>query len=162
MIIGDLDSVTSETLNTFSKATIVRRPEQETTDLHKALEYLENRGAEKVVIFGGTGERPDHFFGNMSLFLCFKGKLDLEFIDPWCSIRLINGDMTLTGKPGQSVSLWPLSGDARGVTTTGLKYPLDNETLLQDTRGISNELCAKKATIKIRSGDVLVIMHHPA
>jgi thiamine pyrophosphokinase len=54
------------------------------------------------------------------------------------------------------VSLLPLGRPVQGVTTQGLKYPLDGDTLWPDkTRGISNELAGERAVVKIESGQLL-------
>ena len=45
-----------------------------------------------------------------------------------------------------------------GVRTAGLAYPLENEDLFQwKTRGISNEMTGKSASISIQSGLVICI-----
>ncbi|MBK8821561.1 MAG: hypothetical protein IPN58_02835 [Anaerolineales bacterium] len=45
-----------------------------------------------------------------------------------------------------------------GIVTTGLKWPLQNETLYPNkTRGISNEMMSESATIQIRSGLLLIV-----
>jgi hypothetical protein len=55
--------------------------------------------------------------------------------------------VTLAGSPGDLVSLLPLGGDARGVTTAGLAWPLARETLrFGQSRGVSNEMSAAEAT----------------
>jgi len=160
-LIGDLDSVTLETLNRLKEVKIIRQLDQESTDLCKALEFSERFGARKVFVFGATGERPDHFLGNISLIKTFKGRLEILFIDEWCVIQLIDRTLNIEGTPGQIVSLWPLSHNATGVSTSGLKYPLEDETLRQDTRGISNELAASQAAVKVRGGNLLAIIQHP-
>ena len=163
IIIGDMDSVTKETLQKLSNITLIRRPEQESSDLQKALEFIESRvqGKQKVVVLGASGERQDHFLGSISLLPQFADRLSVEIVDEWCTIRFVGKHMMITGVPGQIVSLWSLSAKATGVTTTGLKYPLRNAALAQGTRGISNEFCAHEASITVRSGNLLAIIHHP-
>lgn len=160
-IIGDLDSVTVDTLGTLKGACVIHRPDQDSTDLHKALSFVESRGITEVLVFGATGARIDHTLGNLSLLILFKERLDIRFIDELCTIRIVNKELTITGKPGQIVSLWPLDRKAEGVCTTGLKYSLSNEPLLHDSRGISNELRAETATVTVVSGTLLAIIHHP-
>jgi thiamine pyrophosphokinase len=46
-----------------------------------------------------------------------------------------------------------LGGDARGVTTSGLRYPLDDEVLdFGPARGVSNVVESNKATVKVDQG----------
>jgi thiamine pyrophosphokinase len=61
------------------------------------------------------------------------------------------------------VSLLPLAGDALGVTTSGLEYALDTETLhFAATRGVSNTLLGTTATVQITAGLLLVVHHQSA
>ena len=162
VLIGDFDSVSKETLLELGDIALVRRPEQDTTDLQKALDYVDSRsnGECTVLVFGATGERPDHFLGNISLLPYYQKRLEIEFIDEKYTIKLVGKQLSISGEPGKTVSLWSLSEKATGVTTTGLKYNLKNKTILQGTMGISNELDEPEATVKVRSGNLLAIIHH--
>ena len=65
-------------------------------------------------------------------------------------------------EPDEVVSLLPLKGDANGVRTIGLRWPLAAETLhLGDTRGVSNESVAPTASVSIEQGLLLVTRHFP-
>ncbi len=160
-IVGDLDSTTLETLSILDDVKVVRIPDQETTDLFKALHFVERRGVKNVLVFGAIGARPDHFLGNLSLLKLFKNRLDIQLVDEWCTIFVINGAAIIKGVPGQIVSLWPLTEEASGIWAAGLKYELEGETLYQNTRGISNELAEETATVRVKSGTLLAIIHHP-
>lgn len=162
ILIGDLDSVTKSTLNELGDITIVRRPDQNATDLQKALEYVDSRFDHNgtVFIFGATRGRLDHFLGNISLLPRFGNRLNIEIVDEQSAIKFVGNKISISGVPGQTVSLWSLSSKTTGVSTSGLKYNLRNETLSQGTLGISNELDDDEATIKVRSGDLLAIITH--
>ncbi|MDY6846992.1 MAG: thiamine diphosphokinase, partial [Chloroflexota bacterium] len=73
-------------------------------------------------------------------------------------VFLIREHATLSGEPGQLVSLVPINGPVEGIITDGLKFPLNNETLYPDqTRGISNRLADSIARITIKNGLLLCI-----
>ncbi|MET0903755.1 MAG: hypothetical protein ABWZ52_10990, partial [Acidimicrobiales bacterium] len=56
------------------------------------------------------------------------------------------------------VTLLPVHGPARAVTTTGLLYPLDAEDLhAGSTRGVSNELVHDPATVALTEGVLVAI-----
>jgi thiamine pyrophosphokinase len=56
------------------------------------------------------------------------------------------------------VSLLPYAGDAAGLTTSGLRYPLIDEPLLAGpARGLSNVREAADAALVVGSGRILVI-----
>ena len=59
------------------------------------------------------------------------------------------------------VSLIPLAGNACGVTTEHLEYPLrGGELTYGSTRGISNVLLEETGTISINGGLLLCIVIH--
>jgi tetratricopeptide (TPR) repeat protein len=74
--------------------------------------------------------------------------------------------LEITGQAGDTVSLIPLGGDAEGITTRGLEYPLAKETLrLGSTRGISNVLlrqasAADTASVTLEAGLLLCAVIH--
>ena len=67
-------------------------------------------------------------------------------------------EVELQGEPGDLVTLLPIGGDASGVTTKGLRYPLLGETLsFGRTRGLSNEVVHAPASVSLERGTLLVI-----
>jgi len=73
-------------------------------------------------------------------------------------IEAINESIDLVGQKGTFVSIMPLTKSVEGVTTSGLKYPLENATLTKgNTLGISNEIIEREAGVKISSGILLLI-----
>jgi thiamine pyrophosphokinase len=68
------------------------------------------------------------------------------------------GNRTVTGRPRDSVSVFPLIGPAIGVTLEGFAYPLADARLeIGDTLGFHNELTGKTARVSVRTGALLVI-----
>ncbi|MDR3119887.1 MAG: thiamine diphosphokinase [Clostridiales bacterium] len=56
------------------------------------------------------------------------------------------------------ISILPIGGPARGVYTSGLKYPIDGKTLdAWYTTGVSNELTGDSAMIAVGDGALLVM-----
>jgi thiamine pyrophosphokinase len=80
-------------------------------------------------------------------------------LDAGTRIRLAGpGRIDLGGRAGDLVSLLPFDGDAVGITTSGLRYPLDDEPLVAGpARGLSNVRVATGASLDIRAGRLLVI-----
>lgn len=168
-LIGDFDSLSEAELSHFAEkgARIIRHPaRKDFTDLELALLHAKNLGATQIWVFGGLGLRWDQTLANLLL------PASTELMD--VNIRLVDGrqelimlhsgrKLSIQGKSGDFVSLIPVSGDAHGVTTTGLEYPLDNETLyLGSTRSISNILIKTSGTVSLLQGSLLcVIIHQP-
>jgi thiamine pyrophosphokinase len=66
-------------------------------------------------------------------------------------------------EPHEIVSLLPLNGDAEGVQTHGLRWPLAGVRLrLGDTRGLSNEPIADEVAVSIELGLLLVTRYFSA
>ena len=71
---------------------------------------------------------------------------------------LAKGDGTVTGRPGDTVSLLPLTKTVEDVRTEGLLYPLRGETLWQGgTRGVSNQMAGERARVTHGAGALLLI-----
>ena len=67
------------------------------------------------------------------------------------------GSLTFEGPIGSRVTLLPVAGDAERVSTTGLRYRLDAETLrFGRARGLSNEIAALPASVSFDRGTLLV------
>jgi thiamine pyrophosphokinase len=85
-----------------------------------------------------------------------------------CRIEFWHGEQTgrlikppgedISGHPGDTVSLIPLGGDASGITTKGLKYPLNDAVLtFGSSRGISNLMTGRSAHVRLLHGQLLAI-----
>jgi thiamine pyrophosphokinase len=168
VLVGDLDSVGPSDLPPLQSVgvTIVQHPERkDETDLELALAYAVAHGAREILVLGALGDRWDQTLANALLL----ASPTLATIPTW----LVDGPqrmtlahpgtvLTLRGNPGDTVSLLPLAGDARGVATSGLEYPLSNETLhFAATRGISNVLLGTTATVQLTAGLLLVVHRQP-
>lgn len=128
---------------------------KEFTDGELAVMYAAEHGYEDVVLVAMTGDRFDHTLADVLLLAkCKNGVL----IDDNNEIYLLKDSLSLFGKKGQTVSIVPINGDVEGVTTNGLEYPLDNETMyFASSRGISNVMTGNECTISAKKGMALVI-----
>ena len=71
------------------------------------------------------------------------------------------GSRDVKGTVGDSVSVFPLAGQATGVTLEGMGYPLTNATLEPgDTLGFHNELVGGQAKVSVEGGTLLVVQEH--
>jgi thiamine pyrophosphokinase len=164
-LVGDMDSVDPGAIEAAEAGgTIVDRhpAEKDATDLELALDAAVARGARKVVVIDGGGDRLDHLLGNLLLLAsdAFSG-MAVEAFAGRARIAVARGGdppVTIAGEPGSLVSLLPLGGPARGIVTTALRYPLRGEELASGTsRGVSNELAAPVASVELESGVLLVV-----
>ena len=91
---------------------------------------------------------------------------DVVLLDAQARVSLLSapdtggrpGTRALPGPVGALVSLFPLGGDAEGVTTRGLRYPLVDELLRTGpARGLSNVRIAADAAVTLRRGRLLIV-----
>ena len=162
-LIGDLDSLPAGAEATLDAGDIdvVRFPRaKDETDLELALLYaIERFPNDALLIAGGFGGRIDHTLANIMLLAhpAFIG-WPIYFIEDGQTAWLINAEATIAGRPGDVVSLLPLGGDVVVAETTGLRWPLVNEALpLGPARGMSNEMTAARARIRIADGLLLCV-----
>ena len=163
ILIGDLDSQTKEEIKAWEDAgveVIRHNPRKDETDLELALLHAKEAGADEALILGGLGSRWDMTIANLLLpaYQNLKG-MQVVFWDAGQRLYLVFAKTEITGQPGQMVSLIPIGGDAHGVTTQGLEWPLEDGTLIFGaTRGVSNVLTKNPATVSIREGLLLCVV----
>jgi thiamine pyrophosphokinase len=163
-VIGDFDSLSSNEVEKLEKAgvKILRFPEKKDfTDLELALQYAQSRGAKDILLLGALGNRWDQTLANQMLpaAAAFSG-LSIWLVDGNQEMTLVRSGQTLelTGRPGDILSLIPLAGDANGITTQGLEYPLKEENIqFGSTRGISNVFLGESASVKLEAGMLLCV-----
>jgi thiamine pyrophosphokinase len=166
VLIGDLDSVASEVRQVLEEGPcrVVRhRPDKDETDTELALREAVAMGAERITLLGALGGRLDHTLANI-LLLAMPQLQEAEVViyDGHARIFLLRGEGTICGQVGDTVSLLPLAGDAEGIVTEGLRYPLRGEALRFGlARGVSNVLEQPCARVSVGRG-MLLVVHTPA
>jgi thiamine pyrophosphokinase len=162
-LIGDMDSLTADEVEELaaSGADIHRYPAAKNeTDLELALIHAAEAGAHCIRVFAAIGDRLDQTLGNVYLLaLPVLRGLDTRIVagkqEAWL---FYPGDTVIHGAAGDTVSLIPISGEAQGVRTENLHYPLYDETLaFGPARGISNVMDGDTARVWLRGGALLVV-----
>lgn len=159
-IIGDLDSVDKNLLSNYPDVPIIKFPtDKDQTDLELSLNHACSLGASTVIVLAGLGGRIDHQLGNIhALVQAVKQDIKAEIWDEHTKISIINNFCRLHKKDGEIVSLLPLSTTVCGITTSGLKYSLDDECLnVGYARGVSNCIVGEYAEINLKSGFLVVV-----
>lgn len=162
LLIGDLDSVSPDEAETAIAAGVFiqQHPKDKNeTDLELALSHVLQAGFKDIRIAGALGGRLDHTLGNINLLLDERlAACDVRLDDGREEVFIIRARAVVEGRAGDIVSLVPAGGDAEGVTTRGLAYPLNAETLrLERTRGISNRMLEENAEISLAKGRLICI-----
>ena len=165
VIIGDLDSMSQEELTACQSAgaSVTRYPtHKDETDLELALQFALRDGVSDVTILGALGARWDMSFANVLLAAhpAFAG-LNIRILDGPQELVLLRAGARLQfqNRIGDLISLIPLRGDAHGIITNGLEYPLSKETLtFGSPRGVSNVIRQERAEAFLAEGLLLCIL----
>jgi len=162
VLVGDLDSVSSAALARAESAgtRIVRHPvAKDATDLELALDEALALGARRVLVIASAGGRLDHLAASLLLLGAERyAELELDALVGDALVHVVRSARTLRGTPGELLTLLPLGDGAEGVTTSGLEYPLDGETLGPgSTRGVSNVFTSAEARVTLAEGILLAI-----
>jgi thiamine pyrophosphokinase len=162
ILVGDFDSLPAEIVAqiTASGKTVYRySPQKDQTDLQLALDAAAQAGVTVVNIWGGLGRRLDHTLGNIGLLqYAQEAGMNARLRDAGHEVFLAGEHSVIAAQPGWAVSLIPLSPAVTGVTTAGLKYPLNQETLyFNATRGLHNQFTAAKVVITVATGRLLIV-----
>lgn len=157
LTIGDFDSLG------YVPSAAMRLPaEKDVTDTYAAICRGRELGYSKFVLYGGTGGRTDHTLANIQTAAGLSRQgIVLLIKDGSRVIRAvtdstINFDISLKGV----ISVFAHTEVCRGVTLSGLKYPLTDYTLTSDfPLGVSNEFTGVPSSVTVESGTLVII--HP-
>tara|TARA_R110002096_G_scaffold435983_1_gene664854 strand:- start:30842 stop:31474 length:633 start_codon:yes stop_codon:yes gene_type:complete len=157
IVLGDLDSFH---YTRHQGIKVLKDEDQETNDLEKSLVYALKQGATHCVVLGTLGKRIDHTFKNLSVLKQFHHKFEsLVYRDDYGDTFLIESPYELTIDLDTVISFIPLSGKVSGITTTGVQYPLRNESLEIGVRdGTSNSATSTTVTAVFEDGDMALFV----
>lgn len=163
LLIGDLDSVDPLQLPALEAQGInIMRfpPAKDQTDLELALYQVLAQGFRHILVVAALGGRLDQTLGNLALLTSPDLEdIDVQLDDGSERIFIIRSHQDFACDLQETVSLIPWGEKVTGITTNGLAYPLQNETLYpHQTRGISNITDAHQVSIRIESG-LLLCLH---
>ncbi|WP_373513543.1 thiamine diphosphokinase [Persicitalea sp.] len=137
---------------------IVPTPDQDKTDLEKAIDFLIERGFPAANIVWATGRRADHAITNITNLVRYKSVIQLVMYDDYSKIFPLVGTFEKWYTARTPISLIPV-GEVSGIVTSGLKYNLNDEVLRLGYRsGNSNEAAVDGfVRISAKSGDLLIM-----
>jgi thiamine pyrophosphokinase len=137
---------------------IVYAPDQNKTDLEKGIEFLIERGHRAVNILWATGKRADHTISNLTNIVRYKNTLKIVVYDDHSRVFPLVGKFEKWYERDTPISLIPV-GVVDGISTTGLVWNLQNETLTLGHRSGNSNRVANDGFVKIeaREGDLLIM-----
>jgi thiamine pyrophosphokinase len=163
LVVGDMDSLGEELAREVERrgTSLERHPlRKDKMDGQLAVLAARERGATVADLLCAVGGRPGALFAVPHILLAAE-RIGLRSTVVADRVRMFvveAGYRTVEGEPRESISIFPLSGPAAGVTLEGMEYPLQNASLEPgDTLGFHNELIGREATVSVGKGAVLVV-----
>jgi len=162
LVIGDMDSLKEGQWQKLEKAGIpveLYPHDKNETDLELAILRAIELTPKEILVIAALGGRLDHILGNLALLSDIRlSAFNTRFDDGVEEIFFCREQVEVHGRSGDIISLIPWGRPVQGIQTEGLRWSLNRETLYpQKTRGISNEMLGKTASISIQSGLLLII-----
>lgn len=158
LLLGDFDSMDQPT----DFANIHRSPvEKDDTDTMLAVKTGLEQGCREFHLYGGTGgRRLDHTLANLQTLLYLRRRgargylYDNDFVWTVIENETIRVDKTVEWG---LLSVFCLGDRARGVTETGVQYPLrDAELTAEFPLGVSNHILEPVAMVGVEAGTLAV------
>lgn len=165
LVVGDMDSI-SETARSWADEvgarSMIAPRDKDLTDTELALDAIAALGPRALTVLWGGGDRIDHVVGVLAA-LADPILSDIGSLELWVAndlVRVVHGPRSIDVEAAtdSTLSLVPLAGSVTGVSTSGLRWDLNDETLhAHRARGVSNEVTGV-VRISIESG-VLGVVH---
>jgi thiamine pyrophosphokinase len=163
LVVGDMDSLGEELAREVQRrgAFLERHPvRKDKMDGQLAVLAARERGATVADLLCAVGGRPAALFAVPHILLAAEriGLRSTVVADRGQMFVVEAGYRMVEGVQEDSISIFPLSGPAAGVTLEGMEYPLENASLEPgDTLGFHNELIGTEARVSVGEGAILVI-----
>jgi thiamine pyrophosphokinase len=163
LVVGDMDSLGEELTLELERlgASLERHPvRKDKMDGQLAVLAARKRGATAADLLCAVGGTLGALFSVPQILLAAEriGLRSTVVADRGRIFVVEAGSRTVQGHPQDSVSIFPLSGLATGVTLESMEYPLENASLEPgDTLGFHNELIGTKANVSVEEGALLVV-----
>lgn len=155
LVVGDFDS-----LGYVPQAEeVIQHPVmKDDTDMMLAVKLGLQRGYRNFVMLGSVGGRLDHTLANLQtlLYLAEHDARGVLYGENTVITAVRNDTLTVSGTG--TISVFCLSGEAKGVTEEGLLYSLSDATMVSGYPiGVSNEFLDGPGKISVRDGSLIVL-----
>ncbi len=160
VVMGDFDSISLELLEEWKgKVKVIKfPPEKDATDTELAIEFMEDR-CQEIIMMGCTGTRFDHVLGSVFLLkrLYEKG-IKGKIVDMNNSIFYVKeGSHKFYREDKKYISFIPMVDSV--FSTIGCKYTVNNaEISFGSPLGVSNEMVDSESIYEINRGEGLIIL----
>lgn len=161
LLIGDMDSITEETLIFYeSQGVKVKRfpSHKDEIDTELALNEATENGSDLILIAGAFGSRLDQ---TIAVFRLMQRAKNIVLFNEKLFAIWIEEKITLSSAKGELWSVIPLRKDVNNVSLSGFEYSIkDRKMEYLKPYGVSNEALEEKVTIDPGDGDLLIFRYH--
>jgi thiamine pyrophosphokinase len=161
-LVGDMDSITAVDLTDAHDSNILISQfptDKDLTDTEIAITSAIARQSTHITVVSGGGDRFDHVLGMVHSLASCALTVDTTLLigTARVSYATYTKEFRINTQPGDIISLIPIGGAAT-VTTTGLQWELNNDTLQAfASRGVSNIATGESVSISVTDGSLAVI-----
>jgi thiamine pyrophosphokinase len=161
-LVGDMDSITAVDLSDARDSNILISQfptDKDLTDTEIAIASAIARQSTHITVVSGGGDRFDHVLGMVHSLASCALTVDTTLLigTARVSYATYTKEFRINTQPGDTISLIPIGGAAT-VTTTGLQWELDHDTLQSfSSRGVSNIATGESVSISVTDGSLAVI-----
>lgn len=160
LVVGDLDSISPGVRRWLGEDRMVPRPDQDRTDLDKALGVaLDELGLGSLTVLGAVGGRIDHAVANLGLLARRAVGERLRFVAPDHRIVAVKDRCELASAAGETWSFFTFDPGVR-VDLDGVRWPVTAAVL--DPAGqpsISNLAIGDRVVVGAEGGAVVVVRY---
>ncbi len=157
VVIGDFDSISPQTKQRLTKkgVPLVYTPDQNFTDLEKALRWCEQQRIVEIWLFQALGKRLDHSLHNLLQLKAFA-HLKIRIFSDSETIRIVqNTSLKIKGKKQRRIALFPLP--TATVTSRGLEWEMQKVRLqLGKSASVANRAASKSVSLKVAGTTLLI------
>jgi thiamine pyrophosphokinase len=158
-IVGDCDSVNRKIAEKYNDR-IYKDSDKETNDLTKSVKWCFERGYNDIVILGATGKREDHTLGNISLLIEYARMLNVKMVSDSGTFIPVLESCSFNCEKGQQISVFSVDPGTE-ITSSGLKYKLQQKRLLNWWNATLNEAENKSFSLDFSGGPLILYMKFP-
>ena len=161
-LVGDMDSITAVDLSDARDSNILISQfpaNKDLTDTEIAIASALKHDSSHVTVVSGGGDRFDHVLGMVHSLASIARTVYTTLLIGRARVSYVSytKEFQFDAQVGTIVSLLPIGGDVT-VTTTGLQWELDNDTLQSfASRGVSNIATGTSVSISVTEGSLAVI-----
>ena len=157
LVVGDFDSLGEAPKD----ETVIKHPQKkDDTDTLLAVKIGLEKGYKTFVIYGAVGGRLDHTIATIqtATFVAENGGIAYIYDGTHTVTAIKNSSIKFSKDAKGYVSIFALSGVAKGVSIKGLLYELnDAEITPYFPVGVSNEFIGKESKISVTDGILTII-----